>query len=362
MDHYWNIIVQSYTGYAGYLWHEITHPSWHNYVYWLLGLLAMFFAAEWARPWRERQKRLRRDFFLDLFYVFFNAFLFSLIIHNAASNVVVDAVNEGIWALFGVDLQRVNPLAQAPLWCVLLVGFVVRDFVQWWIHRLLHASPFLWQFHKVHHSVQEMGFAAYMRYHWMENIVYRSLEYMPLALLGIGLYDFFIIHIFTLAVGYYNHSNLSIPSRYTGAALGLLLGLGAATALDLPGAAGIVLAMLGGGLSGWFVLSRGMKLVFNYPQMHIWHHALNLPEGRQLGVNFGLTLAIWDHLFKTAYVPHDGRGIPLGFPGVETFPQSFLEQARYGLGWRKHPPAKGAPTSPPSPARRPVVPGADRAR
>ena len=48
----------------------------------------------------------------------------------------------------------------------------------------------------MHHSVEEMGFAAHLRYHWMENIVYRTLEYIPLALLGIGLYDFFIIHIY----------------------------------------------------------------------------------------------------------------------------------------------------------------------
>ena len=103
-----------------------------------------------------------------------------------------------------------------PLWAILITGFVVRDFIQWWVHRLLHSSEKLWQFHKVHHSVKEMGFAAHLRYHWMENVIYRSIEYIPLALLGIGLHDFFLIHIFTLMWGHYNHANFTVSSRVTG--------------------------------------------------------------------------------------------------------------------------------------------------
>lgn len=74
-----------------------------------------------------------------------------------------------------------------------------------------------------------------------------------------------------------------------------------------------------------------MKYVFNSPEMHIWHHAYNLPEGRKYGINFGITLAIWDYIFKTAEIPHDGRDIPLGFPHLEEFPQDFAHQMTYGL-------------------------------
>ena len=70
-----------------------------------------------------------------------------------------------------------------------------------------------------------MGFAAHLRYHWMETLVYRTIEYIPLALLGIGLYDFFIIHIFTLAVGHYNHSNITVPGWVSGNIGGLLMGI-----------------------------------------------------------------------------------------------------------------------------------------
>jgi sterol desaturase/sphingolipid hydroxylase (fatty acid hydroxylase superfamily) len=250
-------------------------------------------------------------------------------------NLFNDAI---LWMTGGFNLQANNPLNSWPMWSILLVGFVVRDFVQWWIHRLLHRSDRLWEFHKVHHSVQEMGFAAHLRYHWMENIVYRTLEYIPLALLGIGLYDFFIIHIFTLAWGHYNHSNISISGRLTGGILGGLIGLVVANGLldiNLVTDATILtkIAIIAGAAgAGALVLGGVMKYLFNSPEMHLWHHSYELPKERRYGVNFGLTLALWDYIFGTAYIPHNEGDIRLGFPGVEEFPDGFGSQSAHGFG------------------------------
>ena len=287
MEHYWNIIVNSYRGYANYLIQEILHPSWHNYFYWLIGVSLFFLALEWARPWREEQPKFRKDFWMDTFYMFFNFFLFSLLIYNAASNVVVNFFNDALAAI-GIQNLLAFEVMTWPVWAHFLIGFLVRDFVQWWVHRLLHRVPFLWEFHKVHHSVAQMGFAAHLRYHWMENVVYRTLEYLPLALIGIGLRDFFMIHIFTLAVGHWNHSNFKLNIGF-------------------------------------------LKYIFNNPQMHIWHHAYDLPEERRTGVNFGITLSLWDYLFGTNYIPSDGRDIKLGFPGIEEFPKGFVGQNTHGF-------------------------------
>ena len=287
MEKYFDIFVNGYKGYAGYLWQEITNPGWHNYFYWLVGVSAFFFLLEVLTPWRKDQAKFRKDFWLDFFYMFFNFFLFSLIIYNAASDVVVNLFNDGFAAL-GINNLVAFKVMSWPVWAHLLIGFVMRDFVQWWVHRLLHRVPWLWEFHKVYHSVEQMGFAAHLRYHWMENVVYRSIEYLPLALIGIGLRDFFIIHIFTLVVGHFNHSNIKVN-------LGPL------------------------------------KYIFNNPQMHIWHHAYNIPENRRYGVNFGLTLSVWDYLFKTDYIPYEGRDIKLGFPGVSSFPHTFINQNLHGF-------------------------------
>ena len=287
MHKYIDVIVQAYSGYANYLWHEILHPHPKNYFYWLIGVSLFFFALELLKPWRPNQAKFRKDFWLDVFYMFFNFFIFSLIIYNALSSVFVTAFNDFL-AIFSIkNLVAIN-VASWPWAAQLALLFVVRDFVQWNIHRLLHRVNKLWEFHKVHHSVKEMGFAAHLRYHFMENIVYRTIEYIPLAMIGFGVTDFFIVHIFTLAWGHYNHSNISIP-------IGPL------------------------------------KYLFNNTEMHIWHHAKFLPPTHPFGVNFGLTLSVWDYLFKTNYIPYDGREIPLGFPDDEDFPDDFLHQNLHGL-------------------------------
>lgn len=287
MERYWEIFLNGYRGYGNYLWYEITHPHWKNYFYWLIGVSLFFFAVELLAPWRRDQAKLRKDFWLDAFYMFFNFFLFSLIIYNAASDVVVNAFRD-LLAGFGIRNLVAVEVGSWPVWAQLFTLFVFRDFIQWNVHRLLHRVPFLWEFHKVHHSVEQMGFAAHLRYHWMETICYRTLEYLPLAMIGFGIDDFFVVHIFTLAVGHFNHSNLRLP-------LGPL------------------------------------RYVFNNPQMHIWHHVRDLPEGHPHGINYGLTLSCWDYLFGTAVIPEDGRDIALGFPDLEEFPKTFFGQVSHGF-------------------------------
>jgi sterol desaturase/sphingolipid hydroxylase (fatty acid hydroxylase superfamily) len=279
-ERYTSIFVDSFSGYGRYLWSEISHPSWHSYFYGLLLVSLVVYGLELAFPWRKTQPRLRKDFWLDGFYMFFNFFLFSLIGYNAASNIAVEAFADlrhaiGIGSLSLIDVAGLSIAAQ------LAIMFVARDFIEYWIHRLLHRVPRLWSFHKVHHSVMQMGFAAHLRYHWMETIVYRSIEYIPLAMLGFGIQEFFVVHMLALTIGHINHANFRPP-------IGPL------------------------------------RYLINSPQMHIWHHAKEMP--RRYGANYGLSLSVWDWLFGTVYWPRSGRDIPLGFEHVEDYPDHFLPQ------------------------------------
>ena len=221
MKEYWDIFIEGYKGYAGYLWSEITFtydykPWYENYFYLLIGISLFFLILEWSRPWRASQLKFRKDFWLDAFYMFFNFFLFSLIIYNSLSNVFVNLFNDFL-ALFGTTNIVAIHIEKWSRFAQLFTLFIIRDFIHWWVHRLLHRVKWLWQFHKVHHSVEQMGFAAHLRFHWMENIVYRTLEYIPLAMIGFGISDFFIVHMFTLAIGHFNHSNFTFnlcPLKY----------------------------------------------------------------------------------------------------------------------------------------------------
>ena len=282
MNVYWQTFVNSFKGYAVYLWNEVLNPQWGNYFYWLIAISVLVYALELLFPWRKNQATIREDFWLDTFYMFFNFFLFGLVGYAAMSNVVSQAFNEMLANVFGIRNVVAINVAQLPHWVQLFILFVVRDFVQWNTHRLLHRVPALWQFHKVHHSVREMGYAAHLRYHFMETIVYRSIEYLPLAMIGFGIQDFILVHLFTIVIGHLNHANIYLP-------LGPL------------------------------------KYVLNNPQMHIWHHAKDLPKGRY-GINYGITLSLWDYLFGTNWIPSDGRDIKLGFDEVDTYPHGFFSQ------------------------------------
>lgn len=282
MHSYWQIFSESFKGYAIYLWHEVFHPHWGNYFYWLIGLSLLVYTLELLFPWRKNQSAIREDFWLDMFYMFFNFFLFGLVGYAALSNVIVQVFNDFLAWAFGIKNLVAIQVGQLPYVVQLLILFVVRDFIQWNVHRLLHASPFLWEVHKVHHSVRQMGFAAHLRYHFGETIVYRSLEYLPLAMIGFGIQDFILVHLFTILIGHLNHANIYLP-------LGPL------------------------------------KYIFNNPQMHIWHHAKHLPEN-SYGVNYGITLSVWDYLFGTSWIPGDGRDIPLGFEDVDRYPRGFWGQ------------------------------------
>lgn len=286
MQKYFKIISDSYGGYFNYLKDEILYWNWDNYFYGLIIISLVVWLLELIFPWRKNQKIFRKDFWLDLFYLIFNFFILNLILLIALSNVTAQIFND-LLAIFGLQLASIQLFSLSdfskPL--ALLVFFVVADFIQWNTHRLLHSIPFLWKIHKTHHSVKEMGFAAHFRYNWMEPIVYKSILYLPLMLIGgFSLEDVFIVHFFSIAIGHLNHANI-----------------------------------------GW---DYGfLKYIFNNPKMHIWHHSKKMPS--KYGANFGISLSLWDYLFKTNYIPKDGRDIELGFYDEKDFPKDFINQEIY---------------------------------
>lgn len=291
MDKYVDIVTSSYTNYWNYLKNEIiTINHWDNYFYGLIIISILVWGLEIIFPWRKKQSIFRKDFWLDTFYMFFNFFILNLIILVALSDTTAVLFNDLLQHIgLSISNFQLFDVDNLPLGLGLFIFFIISDFTQWNTHRLLHRFTFLWNFHKVHHSVKEMGFAAHLRYHWMEPIVYKSMLYVPIAIIGgFDAQHVAIVHFFAITIGHINHANL-----------------------------------------GWDY--GALKYIFNNPKMHIWHHAKDLPKHVSYGVNYGLTLSIWDYLFKTNYIPHNGRDIELGFEGDETFPKDFVSQELYPL-------------------------------
>lgn len=288
MNAYIDIFIQSFIGTAEWTWNSIIFqvPWYTNYFWGLIVISFVVWGLEIAFPWRKSQSLIRKDFWLDSFYMFFNFFVFAIVISG------VYALLDKTFSDFGVSMESLTLIDLSGLSMVwqLLIFFVILDFVQWFTHVLLHRFSFLWEFHKVHHSVAEMGFAAHLRYHWMENIFYKPLKTLGVMLLGgFEPEQAYIVHFTAITIGHLNHSNIK--------------------------------------------LTYGpLKYIFNNPVMHLWHHVYNLPAGRTHGINYGISLSLWDYIFGTASIPDSDDGqIKLGFPGVEEFPKTFGGQFLYGF-------------------------------
>lgn len=286
------VFLRAVSEYAGWVLSEVTFnysykPWYQNYFYGLIVLSLAVWGLEAAFPWRKNQPIIRKDFWLDGFYMFFNFFIFGLMISGFY------AVIAQVLAQFNITLQSLSlfNFAALPLWSQLLIFFILNDFVQWFTHVLLHRFQVLWRFHQVHHSVQEMGFAAHLRYHWMENVFYKPLKTLAVMLIGgFEPEQAFFVHFVAITIGHLNHANVRItwgPFRY----------------------------------------------IFNNSVMHLYHHAYALPSNRPNGMNYGISLSLWDYLFGTAYVPQSEDGsFALGFPGIEKFPvHSFWKQLLVGF-------------------------------
>jgi sterol desaturase/sphingolipid hydroxylase (fatty acid hydroxylase superfamily) len=138
----------------------------------------------------------------------------------------------------------------------------------------------LWKIHKVHHSSRQLDWLANWRFHFLEAVIYRSLLYAPLAMVGFADQALFANGVFGTLMGHYAHANFKLH----------------------PGIA---------------------KYLINSPQMHIWHH-VHASAG-PVNKNFGIALSCWDWIFGTAYMP-DREPERLGFAGDESYPESWWGQ------------------------------------
>ncbi|MEM1258425.1 MAG: sterol desaturase family protein [Bacteroidota bacterium] len=286
MEIYWEAFLNGFNGTIKYTWKSILFevPWYKNYFWGLIAISLMVWVLEILFPWRKTQSIFRKDFWLDGFYMFFNFFVFAIVIQGVYNMLEIGFGQMGV----STHSLALISVVSWPMWLQLLVFFILLDFVQWLTHIALHKFPLLWRFHQVHHSVKEMGFAAHLRYHWMENILYKPLKTFGIMLLGgFEPEQAYIVHFAAIAIGHLNHANIQLTY-------------------------------------GPF------KYVFNNPVMHLYHHSYKLPEGKY-GVNFGLSLSLWDYLFGTNYIPEAGGKIPLGYPGDQKMPKGFWGQLTHGF-------------------------------
>jgi alkylglycerol monooxygenase len=162
--------------------------------------------------------------------------------------VLVTATRVAIYEWLFV--HRLTTIEGWPAWVVAFFGV---DFLYYWWHRASHEINFFWAAHVVHHQSEDYNLAVALRQSITTS--WSSLPfYLPLALLGVPVSVFLIVHSLSTLYQFWIHTQLVGKIR---------------------------------GPLDW---------ILNLPQHHRVHHAIN-PQ--YLDKNYGATLIIWDRLFGT---------------------------------------------------------------
>ncbi|BFU77798.1 hypothetical protein ALC152_10130 [Arcobacter sp. 15-2] len=144
--------------------------------------------------------------------------------------------------------------------------FVVSDFTRYWIHRFLHTIPFLWEFHKVHHSAKVLTPITFYRVHPVENLLF-GFRYA----FSIGLVSGVFIYLFGAMISVYEIVGTNIVLY--------------------------VFSLMGSNLRHSHIRLAYFESIENIlisPFQHQLHHST-----KYYNKNYGGYLAIWDNIFGT---------------------------------------------------------------
>ena len=165
-----------------------------------------------------------------------------------------------------------NAFGWTPLFWGILIIAVADDLTQYWYHRLHHEVPWLWRFHRTHHSASYMGMAMASRQNFIYTIFFSQI-YVTATLVYLG---------------------LGAPAIIVQVIKGLITSLAhSSIPWDKPLYRYRALHPL-----AWVI-----ERVISTPATHHAHHAASTDDG--IGYykgNFGNMFFLWDVIFGTAHI------------------------------------------------------------
>lgn len=203
---------------------------------------------------------------LDYIYFVLNALIKIVIL----APLLISAKTISLWIFKGLMMLKPDMMYQIDLPKSVVVAlysltlFIVSDFTRYWLHRWLHTVPYLWAFHKVHHSCEVLNPMSFYRVHPVENFLF-GLRYS----ISTG----FVTGIFLWLFG---------------AQLGIWTILGCNAFV-------FIFLLLGANLRHshiYFYYPTFLERIFISPAQHQLHHT-----SRYANKNFGGYLGIWDFIF-----------------------------------------------------------------
>jgi sterol desaturase/sphingolipid hydroxylase (fatty acid hydroxylase superfamily) len=148
----------------------------------LVFLAALFIPLE--RVWALRKAPLLRAGWQTDVVHFFATHVVQQLALVIAMGLVVAAVDP----LVSRGLQ--DAVAAQPASAQFVEAILLVEFLGYGMHRAFHAFPSLWRIHAVHHSSEHLDWLAALRAHPLDQVLTRSVQFIPLYLLGFSAQTF----------------------------------------------------------------------------------------------------------------------------------------------------------------------------
>jgi sterol desaturase/sphingolipid hydroxylase (fatty acid hydroxylase superfamily) len=213
----------------------------------------------------------------------FSFTIIHLIIHTGFAILIVLLSDACKRSGFGL----VNWWHASVFWTIFISFFVLDFFGGWLVHLVQHKTHYLWRFHIIHHSDNNVDVTTGLRHHPIESVLRGIFFLMGVVVSGAPMYAVMIFQTLLVLSTQFTHANINLPKW-----------------LDKP--------------LSYFLVS---------PNMHKVHHHWQQPYTDS---NYGAVLAIWDRMFGTFKVLDPGQiryGLDRYYPNEED--ENFLMLMRH---------------------------------
>ncbi len=171
-----------------------------------IAVLAFLWCLEtWLPLYRERHGNRLKHAGRNIVIALFNTTVIALMLYGIMAVVAPWDNNQKIGLLNLLDLP---PTIETGIALLLFDGWMYL-----W-HRANHKIPFLWRFHRMHHSDREMDVTSATRFHTGELIFSSILRLGVIPLLGLELWQLVLYEVMLLPVIQFHHSNVNLPERW----------------------------------------------------------------------------------------------------------------------------------------------------
>ncbi len=150
---------------------------------------------------RPGQAVLRPTLRVDLFYLFVINQLTRVFLAIALIAVVA-----GVKIM--VPAEVAATVQSQPLWLQFAEALLVFDTGTYLAHRTFHAVPFLWRFHAIHHSSEQLDWISSFRNHPVDLMISRLMSLLPIFALGFSADAVLVLLVFQQAHSAIVHANV----------------------------------------------------------------------------------------------------------------------------------------------------------